>query len=381
MIGLISVDDHVQEHPRVWTDRLSRARWGDRIPHVEQTDGIERWFVDGQPIPLPGVAAAGALTADRSDPVAHWADVPPAAYVPGERLRAMDAAGVDYSVLYPTVAGRAGETFGRITDPDLELACVQAYNDWLIEEWASASERFIPQCIVPIYPPERTVAEIERAVKMGHRGVVFPALPMELREVPHVNEPEYDPVWAACQELRVPLCLHAGAAQRLRFPVSDGLSPRLASALEAITRPVSAVFDVVNLLLSQVLVRFPDLNVVFAESALGWSTFLLEYGDHQFHEDHCEEDGYELAPSEMFLRQCFLTGWYDEAAPYVRHVGPRNLLWATNFPLATSTWPDTREYVERCFRGVSEEDRRQVLWENAAALYGVPLRVAPPLAG
>ena len=66
----------------------------------------------------------------------------------------MDAAGVDYSVLYPTVAGLAGEAFGRLRDPDLELACVQAYNDWLIEEWAAASERFIPQCIVPIWPVE-----------------------------------------------------------------------------------------------------------------------------------------------------------------------------------------------------------------------------------
>ena len=76
----------------------------------------------------------------------------------------MDAAGIDYSVLYPTVAGLAGETFGRLKDPALELACVQAYNDWLIDEWAGASDRFIPQCIVPIGPVEATVTEIRRAV-------------------------------------------------------------------------------------------------------------------------------------------------------------------------------------------------------------------------
>ncbi len=32
----ISVDEHVQEHPELWTKRLSRARWGDRIPHIEK---------------------------------------------------------------------------------------------------------------------------------------------------------------------------------------------------------------------------------------------------------------------------------------------------------------------------------------------------------
>ena len=45
--GLISVDDHVQEPPDLWTRRLSTNRWGDRIPHMERADnGIERWVVD-----------------------------------------------------------------------------------------------------------------------------------------------------------------------------------------------------------------------------------------------------------------------------------------------------------------------------------------------
>ena len=102
--------------------------------------------------------------ADRNCEPSRWEDVPSGAYVPAERLKAMDSAGIDYSVLYPTVAGLAGETFGRLEDPALELACVQAYNDWLIDESASASDRFIPQCIVPIGPIESTVAEIRRAV-------------------------------------------------------------------------------------------------------------------------------------------------------------------------------------------------------------------------
>ena len=163
--GFISVDDHVQEPPDLWTQRLSKNRWGDRIPaYRARQRRTERWVVDGQML-LDGCAGrAGALMADRNQEPSRWDDVPPAAYVPTERLKAMDAAGIDYSVLYPTVAGLAGETFGRLEDPELELACVQAYNDWLIDEWAGASERFIPQCIVPIGPVDATVAEIKRAV-------------------------------------------------------------------------------------------------------------------------------------------------------------------------------------------------------------------------
>src|SRR5213593_2994719 len=102
----ISVDDHVQEHPKVWTDRLGK-KWGDRAPHIEG----ERWVVDSAPLPLRGVAAPGALLADRAVEPQRWEDVPAAAYVPAERLKAMDVDGVDYSVLYPTVAGLAGEAF------------------------------------------------------------------------------------------------------------------------------------------------------------------------------------------------------------------------------------------------------------------------------
>lgn len=370
---LISVDDHVQEHPRVWTDRLSAATWGDRVPHVEpQASGADCWVVDGTPLELYGVAAAGALTEDHTFEAQRWDDVPRSAYVPAERLEAMDAAGIDYSVLYPSVAGLAGETFGRLTDPGLELACVQAYNDWIIDEWAAVSERFIPQCILPIYPPTAAAAEIRRAVARGHRGVIFPGLPMELRPVPHVNEPEYDVIWATCEELSVPLCLHAGAAPRLELAPYETVSPVLGRALRRITRPAAAIFDVSNVLFSQILTRFPRLRVVFAESSLGWGTFMLEVADNQYDRDRVAMDkAYPLKPSELFHRQCFFTGWYDTVADLTRYIGADNIMWSTNLPLANSTWPDCQRSIARSFAGVSEPERQRMLWGNAAALYRV----------
>ena len=143
----ISVDEHVQEHPDVWTKRLSRAKWRERIPHVEKnSDGAEHWVVDGRAVWLNGVADCGAAMADRTKNPRRWSEVPAAVYDPRERLNAMDAAGIEYAVLYPTIAGVGGQTFGAIEDPELELACVQAYNDWLLEAWGGANQRFIPQC-------------------------------------------------------------------------------------------------------------------------------------------------------------------------------------------------------------------------------------------
>ena len=224
----IGVDEHVQETPDVWTKRLSQSKWGDRIPHIERnSDGVERWVFDGRDIVLDGVADCGAVMADRTKNPQRWSEVPVSVYDPKERLKAMDAAGVDYAVLYPTVAGSGGQTFGCIEDPELELACVQAYNDWLLEEWASASGRFIPQCITPLFPMEEVVKEVRRCVANGHRGVIYPSIPMELRDVPHINDSVYDPLWASCQELNVPICFHAGASSAIQIPAYEGYSPAL----------------------------------------------------------------------------------------------------------------------------------------------------------
>ncbi len=368
--GLISVDDHVQEHPRVWLDRLSLSKWGDRIPQIDDRGGPERWLIDGEPVPMRGVATVGVLSPDHAEDPQHWADVPSAAYVPEQRLRSMDADGVDYSVLYPTVAGVGGENLGRIRDAELELACVQAYNDWVVEEWVGASERFVPQCLVPLYPIDAAVKELERAVGKGHRGLIYPAIPMELRDVPHINEPEYDRLWSACASLGVPLCFHAGSAVSIQVPPAPDMPPKIAAAFESIARSASTVSIVVNLLVSRILLRHPNLRVVFAESSLGWGAYQLEFADQQAREDGLHLEGYDLTPSEMFKRQCYLTGWYGRAGILTRDfIGTKNIMWSTNFPLATSTWPETRAQIQSSFAGVPAGEQEQILWGNAAQLY------------
>jgi uncharacterized protein len=370
--GYISVDDHVLETPDLWTSRLSQKKWGDRIPHLERgKDGKDHWLIDGKVALGGSVGRVGALMDDRNLEPETWDAVPAEAYVPAKRLEAMDAVGQDYAVLYPTVAGHAGQAFGGIEDPDLELACVQAYNDWLIEEWAGASDRFIPQCIVPISSSEATVREIERAVAKGHRGVVFPALPMDLRDAPHVGEADYDKVWAICEKLNVPLCLHTGSSPTLEYDPYLKLAPNLARALSAVTKPVSSVYVMGLYMFTRILQRHPGLRIVFAESALSWGMLYLEWADHQADHDGLAKEGYELTPSEMFRRQCFLNSWYDRVAPFAPYIGTDNILWSTNFPLATSTWPNTQKKIDSCLENVTAEGREQILWENAANLYGL----------
>src|ERR1700693_385944 len=132
----ISADDHVFESRDTWTARMSKTKWGDRIPHIEaQADG-DHWLIDGHRLRLTGRGSVSAALGDHAAEVKRWEDLPAGTYQPTERLRMMDADGVACSVLYPMIAGFAGETLCAIGDPALRLACVQAYNDWLIEDWA-----------------------------------------------------------------------------------------------------------------------------------------------------------------------------------------------------------------------------------------------------
>jgi predicted TIM-barrel fold metal-dependent hydrolase len=356
--GVVSADDHVCEHPEVWTKRMPREEWGDRAPHVEtQADGTQVWVVNGKAVAQADSGIFNGTTA---------------AYSPSERLAAMDKDGIDYSVLYPTLAGMSGEAFARLDDVELETACARAYNDWLIEEWVGVSSRFVPQCIVPIWPMERTVAEIRRAVKAGHKGVIYPASPMELKSVPHINEPDYDPLWSVCQELNVPLCFHAGASPKIQMRPDTNFSPAAARAFSGIVRSVSSIAVLANFLFSKVLYRFPNLKVVFAESSLGWAAYELEYADYQSAADGLSQEGYSLKPSELFQRQCYFTCWCDRESLRVRHyVGSDNILWSTHFPLESSTWPATHRHLDSTFAGVPDGERRRIQWENAAKLYSL----------
>lgn len=365
---IISVDDHVQEHPNVWLDRLSQ-RWGDRIPHVERRDAAEYWVIDGLKYPVCQPLTASDRPPDVGPKPLRWSSVPKWTYEPKERLTMMAMDGLSYSVLYPSVAGIAGERFGQIEDPELRLACVQAYNDWLIEEWAAASPSFIPQCIVPIGSVEATVAEVGRSVAKGHKGVIFPALPVLLHGASGLDERRYDPLWEACEKLDVPLCLHSGSTDEIQFPPYAGFSKLSVEAFQAITRPLSSSFTLGTILFSGILLRHPRLKVVFADCPVGWGMFFLEALDYTARLEGLNSN---LSPSEIFRRQCFFTFSHESIASTTwKQIDPSNLLWSSHFPLPTSTWPDSQRRLQLNLTQISAEDRVKITWGNAADLYNI----------
>jgi predicted TIM-barrel fold metal-dependent hydrolase len=367
--GVISTDEHIQEARDVWTSRMSKEKFGDDIPHVaEQPDGSEAWVIQGQ---VNGnryqLGAVPAATIPRNKKLHRWEEMPQCAYVPSERLKAMDQDEVDTHTFFPNISGLSNNKFQKEGSEEYRLACIRAYNDWLAEEWVAYSPRYIAQCISPMWDVNLAAAEIERSVKMGHKGVVWHGAP-EVLGFPHFNEPYWDPVYQLCNDLGVPLCLHLGAVPTLT--TWEGYAPNTALAMHS-TRAISSNMQVVaNVLFSGIMDRFPKLKFITVESGIGWIPYLLETADHEYEQLKVREDGLPTKPSDAFKRQMWANFWFEDFGMRNRYdIGVDNIIYETDFPHPTSTFPNSKWCREHSLRDVPKDEQKLMLMENAIELY------------
>ena len=63
-------------------------------------------------------------------------------------------------------------------------------------------------------------------------------------------------------------------------------------------------------------------------------------------------------PSDFFCGNIFIGFQEDDLGIELRHrIGVDNLLWRSDYPHAESTFPRSREILERILQGVPEEDK------------------------
>ena len=367
----IDVDSHIQEKPNTWTSRMSKAKWGDLVPHLRDWEGADSWFIYGEPAARRGPALCPAVMPDRVTMPDRWEEVPKSVYEAVDRMKAMDHDEIDAQVFYPNTTGPSGNTFQGM-EPDFEADCVAAYNDYTVEEFYQVNpNRFIPLVVPPYSTMDRTVAEVRRAVGRGHRGVIIHGAPQTVG-MAHHSDPYWDPLWATAQELGVPVHFHSAAgAPKMRLDSPEDTEPRRVSASGPSSSFGQMAQNYANFLFSGVLERFRDLTFVGAESGLGWVPYVLEACDHEWENCRLYERGLPSRPSEMFQRQAYIDFWYEHVSlqRYRHIIGVDRIMWETDFPHPTALWPDTARYVAASFEGVPEEERRQILVENPKKVY------------
>jgi predicted TIM-barrel fold metal-dependent hydrolase len=313
------------------------------------------------------VAAAGFPKDEQTLTPITYDDMRPGCYDPKARLEDMDINWVEASACYPTFPRFCGQTFAEGKDKELGLACVKAYNDWMVEEWCGDSGgRLIPVCLIPLWDPQLAAAEVRRNAERGVRAVAFSEIPVHLG-LPSIHSGHWDPFFEACAETHTTVCMHIGSSSRM--PATSADAPPSVTATLGFG---NAMFSVVDFLWSGLLVRYPTLKLAYAESQVGWVPYILERIDDVWEDNQGWAQTKQIPepPSTYFHRNIWACFFKDQTGIDNRDkIGIDRIVFETDYPHSDSTWPETRAVVAKLLDGLNDHDIHRIVRGNAIDLF------------
>ncbi|GGV41167.1 amidohydrolase [Actinomadura cremea] len=393
---MISVDDHVLEPPNVWVDRVpSKDR--DRAPHMEvDDDGMDFWVYDGKRMPSSGLSAVvGKAKEEFSPEPVPYSEMAPGCYDAKARVADMDRAGVLASLCFPSVTRFCGQLFYEAEDRAFGFTCLQAYNDWMIDEWcASAPGRYIPLVLIPLWDPKLAAKEMERCAAKGATSFAFSENPEPLG-LPTIHDPGgyWEPVMAAANDLEMVASMHVGSSSTLPQICSD--APFMANLTWGATRTSGTML---SFLFSGLFQRYPKLKIALSEGEAGWAPYFLEraeqvldkqrhwvkrgatFMDHAGSGDVIDLDNLDLRAD--FAKHIYLCIIEDQhAIASLGEIPEDNLMCETDYPHSDTTWPNSIQVAKKTMSGLPAETQYKILRGNAERLYRFTPAEPPVKAG
>lgn len=385
---IVSIDDHVVEPPSVWQDRLP-SKYAEAAPHIVHNDDGEFWVYDGKTFPTDLLEISAGRTGEeiaaeveRAGVGGRWShsgavaydDMRPGCYDAKARLDDMDRDHVMASMLFPSFPRFCGQTFYEANDRELAMLCVQAWNDWMTEEWsATAPGRYIPLMIMPLWDPQAAAREIERCAAKGARSVTFSENPTMLG-LPSIHDPNgyWEPVFAAAAANDVVISIHLGSSSFIYSTSSE--APRIVQV--AWHGGVAASGAMLDFLFSGVFQRHPNLKMLLAEGGVGWIPYFLNQATYYYKlypgrlpagYPRSGVDLYQLFRDHVYSCVIAEAGTEPEAHE-IRAVGIDNVLIETDYPHASSSWPHSQRTINEYLADFDADERRKITWENACRL-------------
>jgi len=370
---LISVDDHLMEPPHTFEGRLPQ-RLQDRAPRVIETDeGHQVWSFEDTPYFQVGfMCVAGRPREDHRIEPARFDEVRPGCWRIDDRIKDMDIGGIWASANFPSgVTGFGGTLFSEAKDPELGLACVRAWNDWLFEEWYSPQkDRIVPLGITFLTDPEKGAEEIRRNAKRGFTAVTLPEQPHQ-QGLPAIFDAYWEPIIRACAETQTVMNLHVGSSGFSAMPPGAPMIELGATLFQAM-----AFTSCAEWLWSGWPARYPELRIAMSEGGIGWVAGLIDRCDNIM-----SRSGYgsgwpdkKLGPSDVLRRNFWFCMIDDPSSVVTRYaIGVDNICCESDYPHGDGTWPDTQPVLKRLLGDLPADEIRKLTHENAAHLYRHPL--------
>jgi predicted TIM-barrel fold metal-dependent hydrolase len=351
-------DAHICEPTSVWTEYCDPA-YRDLIVQAGLDDhGRDMLYIEGQ---QSGTSAAPAcIPGAYGNPDVTWADILPGSWDPAERLKVMDAEGLDAALMFPSLDLIAGD----IDRPDVAAANARAYNRWMVDFVAENPERLYGMGVCPLQSVDAAVEEIAFMAEHGMTGLTF--RPERYKGLELYSE-EMDKVWSAAEDHDLTVAIHGSFGSRMKSFARTRYSNQF--YVHMVCHPFEQMASVMEIVASGILDDHPRLRVGFFESGLGWLPFWLERLD-----DHKETMGHLVPrlkrdPTEIFSEQCFITmeAGEGEAFAQVADMGlAHTVVWGSDYPHYDCTFPGALAELEDTFAAIGREDLRyEVTYTNA----------------
>ena len=372
---VIDADAHVNPLVTFWADYLP-ARFKDRAPRLEGGADLDYVVFEGQKTPFTQINAQAGVRPQDHKATGKLQETRPGGWDPAARLSDMDIDGIDGAIIF------GGGPLGS-SDPELFLASFHAYNQWLVDFCAEAPDRLLGVAYIPMFDVPRAVEELRWAAARGLKGAVIPAFPppptftggaLNLSNLimyadpdgpKSYSDPEFDPFWQTAVDLGMPVHVHLGG---VRSGAATGVDGRFRGQM----RSKLVMAEVITYFIMRgILPKHPDLRLVSVESGVGWFAFAAEYLDNTWRKHRFStKTPIAIEPSTYWDRQVHGTFLEDAAGVNNRNLkGGRNIMWSSDYPHSETTWPNSRQAIERSLKEVPPSERDLLIAGNARKLY------------
>jgi predicted TIM-barrel fold metal-dependent hydrolase len=358
---LISADSHIIETPDWYYERVDK-KYRDSVPRIVKNDAgklMIMGFPGMSPYPAKGYIPNAVGQSPTGSDKGEYHETPAGAWDPNVRLTDMDRDGVSAEVLYPTIGLR---TY-TLEDPALRAACFRAHNDQLSDYVAQAPSRLLAITMLETSDIPAAIKELERCVKLGHRGAMISSGPPADRPY---SSSYYDPLWAAACEMNIPLSMHVLTGTGQRRLMRDVLTA--APLYFRLQYVVELQESLTQLIEGAVFERFPKLKIITVESGVGWMLGFATNSDFAWLR---HQSTLKRPPSEYIKENIFATFQQDSGVRGNVLGGYSNFMWASDYPHGDSTWPVSQQVVADDFAGLPEQDTYEITWGNAARAYNI----------
>jgi predicted TIM-barrel fold metal-dependent hydrolase len=288
----------------------------------------------------------------------------------------MDIEGIDIAVMYGT-RGRQILCHDDLA-PDYAAALARAYNNWACDYCKSDPQRLKFAAQIAMHDVGMAVEEARRSVnELGAVAVIGTPNPVNGQ---HLHDEACEPLWNELERLNVPIGFHPTGNSSLK----DDAGARYVGhanfhpIAHAIRNPVELMGAIASMTTGGILQRHPKLRCAFLEGTAGWLYWWLWRLDDQWEKfgPGCEHQ-LTMPPSEYFKRQCYIALDVDEepAVDVVNKMGAEYFVVSSDYPHADGAFPEAIQQ----FLGLplNHEQRRKILWDNCALLYGIAKPAAP----